>query len=346
MAPRRWCKGTYVTGVFFEDGFCNREYATIHRHSFCRVSIDIKWKYSTKKMNPLFIVLFATACVAVPTNYYPAGPHAGPYAAHHAAPYAAYHAAPYAVPAPITKVHQGPGSTSVHQAPAQVSEQVHLGQTSYVANVHHEIIKPPAPHFPIAVSKVLKPKTTINPVVSKTVTETHVVNKPVPVEKKVEVPYDVPVYETVIKEVEQPYAVPKHVEIPVPTPVLGKPIIKEVVGAPIVKNVHTAVHHGIGYTAGYAGHGYAAGYAGHGYPAGYAGHGYAAGYPAGYAGHGYAAGYPAGYAGHGYAAGYPAGYAGHGYAAGYPAGYAGHGYAAEYPAVHGYPAAADRPAEE
>merc|ERR1719400_1767714 len=139
--------------------------------------------------------------------------HAAPVAVAHAAPVAVAHAAPVAVPAPYTTSHQAAGVTTVHQPEPVVTKEVHYGQTSYISGYNTAIHKPPTPHLPIAVPTVLRGSHQVNPAVVATQTEVHTVNEPVYVERRVEVPYDVPV--------------------------AGEPIIKHSV-APAV---HTTSHH-------------------------------------------------------------------------------------------------------
>ncbi len=231
-------------------------------------------------MNPLVVLtaVFAAACAA-PADYAaaPVAVAAAPVAYAHAAPVAAH------VPAPYTTVEQGPATTTIHEQPAVVTKQLHFGQTQFVSGQTVDIIKPPTPVLPIQVPTVLRGTVQQNAPLVKTVKETHVVNEPVYVERKVHVPYDVPVVKEQIREVpvavhvDKPYAVPHPVAVP------GEPIVNVRQGAPVVHRTHTDVHaapvvQAVGYAhaapAAYA-HAAPAAYA-HAAPAAYAGYGYAA----------------------------------------------------------------------
>jgi len=200
-------------------------------------------------MNPLVILaLFATACSAAPSGALLA-----------AAPYGAVAAAPVAVAAPApysTAAVVGAPVTTIHQAPAQISKQVHLGQTTYVSGYATEVLKPAIPELNIAVPTALRGSTQVNPAIVTVQKETHVVNEPYEVPRPYDVPYDV------IKPVEQIVEVPtavhvaKPVPYAVPTPVAGEPIIQRVQGAPIVRHNHietvaapVLAHAGYGYAA-------------------------------------------------------------------------------------------------
>lgn len=168
--------------------------------------------------------------------------------------------------------------TTIQQQPAIVSKQVHLGKTQFVSGYSTGILKPPTPDFNIAVPTVLKGSVTHNAPLVKNIKETHVVNEPVAVPRRVDVPYDVPVPREVIEEV----AVPVHVDRPYavhhPVAVQGEPIVNVRRNQPIVQRTHTALAAApaianIGYAAAPLGLGYAnAGYA--------TGHAYAAAAPA------------------------------------------------------------------
>merc|ERR1711931_470932 len=101
------------------------------------------------------------------------------------------------------------------------------------------IHKPPTPHLPIQVPTVLKGTQTVNAPIVKTQTQIHTVNEPVYVERRVEVPYDVPVVKEQIVEVPTPVHVDRPYAVPHPVPVAGEPIIKKTVAEPI----HTVSHH-------------------------------------------------------------------------------------------------------
>jgi len=181
-------------------------------------------------MNPLVILaLFATACSAAPSGALLA-----------AAPYgAAIAAAPVAVPAPYsTSAVVGAPVTTIHQAPAQVSKQVHLGQTTYVSGYATEVLKPAIPDLNIAVPTALRGTTQVNPAIVTVQKETHVVNEPYEVPRPYDVPYDVIKPVEQIVEVPTPVHVAKPVPYAVPTPVAGEPIIQRVQGAPIVRHNH------------------------------------------------------------------------------------------------------------
>merc|ERR1711872_442266 len=165
--------------------------------------------------------------------------HAAPVAALAAAPVAAVAAAPaVSLPAPYSVDTQAEGVTTVHQPAPVVTKQVHYGQTSYVSGYNTAIHKPATPHFPIQVPTVLKGTQTVNAPIVKTQTQIHTVNEPVYVERRVEVPYDVPVLREQIVEVPTPVHVDKPYAVPHPVAVAGEPIIKKTVAAPIVTHSH------------------------------------------------------------------------------------------------------------
>merc|ERR1712183_726665 len=117
-------------------------------------------------------------------------------------------------PAPFTTATQGAGVTTVHQPAPVVTKQVHLGETSFVSGYATRILKPATPHLPISV-----------PIVKEQI-EVHQVQNPVLVERRVEVPYDVPVYQENIVKVPTPVHVDAPYNVAVTTPVAGEPIIK------------------------------------------------------------------------------------------------------------------------
>jgi len=203
-------------------------------------------------MNPLVVIAFlATACSAAPSLL--AG---APYAA---APYAVAAApAVAAIPAPApysTSAVVGEPITTIHQAPAQISKQVHLGQTTYVSGYATEVLKPAIPDLNIAVPTALRGSTQVNPAIVTVQKETHVVNEPYEVPKPYDVPYDVIKPVEQIVEVPTPVHVAKPVPYAVPTPVAGEPIIQRVQGAPIIKHNHIeAVAAPIAAPIGYAGY--------------------------------------------------------------------------------------------
>ena len=174
---------------------------------------------------------------ATPLAY--AGWAGAPLAAWGAAPLAAAPAA-VAVPAPYSVDTQAAGVTSIHQPAPIVTKEVHLGQTSYVAGYATAIHKPPTPYLPIQVPTVLRGTQAVNAPVVKTVTQVHTVNEPVFVERRVEVPYDVPVVKEQIVEVPTPVHVDRPYAVPQPYPVAGEPIIQKTVAAPIITHSHHA----------------------------------------------------------------------------------------------------------
>merc|ERR1719175_119635 len=133
-----------------------------------------------------------------------------------------------------------------------VTKQVNYGTTSYVSGYTTAIHKPPTPHLPIQVPTVLRGSQTVTAPVVKTQTQIHTVNEPVYVERRVEVPYDVPVVREQIVEVPTPVHVDAPYEVPVPVAVQGEPIIKKTVAAPIVTHSNHVNHAGVvGYAAGH-----------------------------------------------------------------------------------------------
>jgi len=207
-------------------------------------------------MNPLVVLtaVFAAACAA-PSNI--ALGHAGlavapaavgyaaaPAVAVAAAPAVAVAAAPaVSVPAPYSTQHvAAPATTAYSKAPTQISKQLHFGSKDFVSGYSSSILKPAIPDFKIAVPTALKGTVRTNAPIVKTAVETHVVNEPVPVERPVQVPYDVPVYKEQIVEVPRPYNVDKPYAVPVPTPVRGEDIVQYRQTAPVVQRTHSHVH--------------------------------------------------------------------------------------------------------
>merc|ERR1711962_1796815 len=133
------------------------------------------------------------------------------------------------------------GVTTVHQPAPVVTKQVHLGETSFVSGYATRILKPATPHLPISVPTVLKGSVAYNAPIVKEQIEVHQVQNPVLVERRVEVPYDVPVYQ------DAPY------NVHVPTPVAGEPIIKRTQAAPVVTHSQHVVDGGV-LPAVHAGH--------------------------------------------------------------------------------------------
>lgn len=179
-------------------------------------------------MNPLVILAFmATACSAAPSLV-----HAPALAV--AAP-----AIAVAAPAPYTtSAVVGAPVTTIHQAPAQIHKEVHLGQTTYVAGYDTEVLKPAIPDLNIAVPTALKGSVAVNPAIVHVEKEIHTVNEPYNVPKPYDVPYDVIKPIEQIVEVPTPVHVAKPVPYAVPTPVQGEPIIQRVQGHPIVRHNH------------------------------------------------------------------------------------------------------------
>jgi len=153
--------------------------------------------------------------------------------------YAAAHAP--VLPAPYTTQTQAAGVTTVHQPEPIVTKSVQYGQTSYVSGHETRILKPATPHLPIQVSTALKGSVSYNAPIVKTQEEIHTFNVPNPVERRVEVPYDVPVYKENIVRVDQPYPVDRPYEVRVPVAVQGETIVKNTYAEPI----HTASHENV-----------------------------------------------------------------------------------------------------
>merc|ERR1711942_10917 len=210
---------------------------------------------------------------AVTQSVAPANLAAHPLQAGAVVPHPVNYVAPPA-PAPYTTSHQGPGTTTIHQPAPVVTKEVHYGQTDFVSGYSTRILKPPTPHLPISVPTVLKGSVAYNAPIVKEQVEVHNVQNPVLVERRVEVPCDVPVYQENIVQVPTPVHVDAPYNVPYPVAVPGEPIIKKTVSEPIV--THSAHHVNAGVTgvahagvahagvvhAGYAHAGYAhAGYA-------------------------------------------------------------------------------------
>ncbi len=179
--------------------------------------------------------MFAAACAA-PSNYEVAP------VALAAAPVAVAAAPAVSVPAPYTTTHvAGAPSETVVQPPAVVRKQLHFGQTPFVSGYAAAIHKPPTPRLPIAVPTALKGTVATNAPIVSVVKEPHVVNEPYPVEKRVQVPYDVPVLKEQIVEVPVPVHVDKPYGVPHPVPVQGAPIVNVRRGPALVQRTHTAI---------------------------------------------------------------------------------------------------------
>jgi hypothetical protein len=173
-----------------------------------------------------------------------------------------------AAPAPYTTHQQGAGVTTVHQPAPVITKQVHYGQTSFISGYNTRILKPATPHLPISVPTVLRGSVAYNAPIVKEQVEIHNVQSPVLVERRVDVPYDVPVYQENIIQVPTPVHVDAPYNVPYPVAVQGETIIKRTQAAPVVTHSQHHVDAGVTGYAGYAGAGYAgAGYAGAGYGA-------------------------------------------------------------------------------
>merc|ERR1711881_77125 len=137
-------------------------------------------------------------------------------------------------PAPYTTTAQGPGVTTIHQQAPVVTKQVHYGTTDLKGTVAY--------NAPIVKEQI----------------EVHNVQNPVLVERRVDVPYDVPVYKENIISVPTPVHVDAPYNVPVPVAVQGETIVKHTKAAPVVTHSQHHVNAGVvgvehaGY-AGYAG---------------------------------------------------------------------------------------------
>ena len=157
------------------------------------------------------------------TTHSPAGAHH--YTAGAVVPHPVNYVAPPA-PAPFTIATQAEGVTTVHQPAPVVTKQVHLGETSFVSGYATRILKPATPHLPISVPTVRKGSVAYNAPIVKEQIEVHQVQNPGLVERRIEVPYDLPVYQENIVKVPTPVHVDAPYNVHVPTPVAGEPIIK------------------------------------------------------------------------------------------------------------------------
>merc|ERR1712127_677697 len=88
------------------------------------------------------------------------------------------------------------------------------------------------PHLPISVPTVLKGTVAYNAPIVKQQVEVHNVQSPVLVERRVDVPYDVPVYKENIISVPTPVHVDAPYNVPYPVAVQGETIIKKSVAPP------------------------------------------------------------------------------------------------------------------
>merc|ERR1712240_430947 len=177
-------------------------------------------------------VVANTVGAAVTQSHGPAPLATHPLKAGPVVPHPVNYVAPPA-PAPYTTTAQGPGVTTIHQQAPVVTKQVHYGTTDFVSGYTTAIHKPPTPHLPISVPTVLKGSVAYNAPIVKEQIEVHQVQNPVLVERRVEVPYDLPVYQENIVKVPIPVHVDAPYNVHVPTPVAGEPIIKRTQVAPL-----------------------------------------------------------------------------------------------------------------
>merc|ERR1719290_497590 len=219
-------------------------------------------------MRPFVALSFILASACAAPQHLAGVAHAvAPAAAHHysagaVVPHPVNYVAPPA-PAPFTTATQGAGVTTVHQPAPVVTKQVHLGETSFVSGYSTRILKPATPHLPISVPTVLRGSVAYNAPIVKEQVEIHNVQNPVLVERRVEVPYDVPVYQENIVKVPTPVHVDAPYNVPVPTPVQGEPIIKRTQAAPVVTHSQHVVDGGVlpAVHAGHVAHGAVGAYA-------------------------------------------------------------------------------------
>ena len=142
------------------------------------------------------------------TTHSPAGVHH--YTAGAVVPHPVNHVAPSA-PAVFTTGHQ--------PAPV-VTKHVHLVGTSFVSGYATKILKPATPHVLISVPTVLKGSVPYNAPIVKGQIEVHQVQNPGPVERRAEVPCDVPeCQENIVKAL-----APVHVDAPYNVHVPTKPL--------------------------------------------------------------------------------------------------------------------------
>ena len=162
----------------------------------------------------------ATASHRVAPNIVGATTHS-PAGAHH-------YTAGAVVPHPVN--HVAPSAPAVfttgHQLAPVVTKHVHLVGTSFVSGYATKILKPATPHVPISVPTVLKGSVPYNAPIVKGQIEVHRVQNPGLVERRAEVPCDVPECQENIVKVPTPVHVDAPYNVHVPTPVAGKPIIK------------------------------------------------------------------------------------------------------------------------
>merc|ERR1712240_275464 len=202
-------------------------------------------------------VVANTVGAAVTQSHGPAPLATHPLKAGPVVPHPVNYVAPPA-PAPYTTTAQGPGVTTIHQQAPVVTKQVHYGTTDFVSGYTTAIHKPATPHLPISVPTVLKGTVAYNAPIVKEQIEVHNVQNPVLVERRVDVPYDVPVYKENIISVPTPVHVDAPYNVPVPVAIQGETIVKHTKAAPVVTHSQHHVNAGVvgvehaGY-AGYAG---------------------------------------------------------------------------------------------
>ena len=131
------------------------------------------------------------------------------------------------VPHPVN--HVAPSAPAVfttgHQPAPVVTKHVHLVGISFVSGSATKIPKPATPHVPISVPTVLKGSVPYNAHIVKGQIEVHRVQNPGLVERRAEVPCDVPEYQENIVKVPTPVHVDAPYSVHVPTPVAGEPTI-------------------------------------------------------------------------------------------------------------------------
>lgn len=170
------------------------------------------------------------------------GLHAGAIAAPAIAAPLAVAAPAIALPAPYTTSHvAGPDTVSVHQPAPVITKQLQYADRSYVAAFDTTVIKPVIGDIDIAVPTALLGTVSHNAPITRVSKEPFIVNEPVPVERRFDVPYEVLKHETRIIEVPTPVHVDQPYNVYVPTPVVGEPIIQKVVGPPVVHHSHEHV---------------------------------------------------------------------------------------------------------
>ena len=113
--------------------------------------------------------------------------------------------------------------------------------------------QPATPHVPIPVPTVLKGSVPYNAPIVKGQIEVHRVQNPGLVERRAEVPCDVPECQENIVKVPTPVHVDAPYNVHVPTPVAGEPIIKRTQAAPVVTHSQHVVDGGV-LPAVHAGH--------------------------------------------------------------------------------------------